>query len=163
MGCGLSDNNSGMQTENTQKPKQILVTGSGMKSKNTQKTKKSPACGMQTTNTQKPKLGLDTGSNGNDESSAILSYLNKFEFIQSEMKLLPGKSSKQYKDNKEGDKQSISNDDALGNIALVSMFYSNFCYTDGTYNNNDLDFQKGYYEVVKNLMSLLLVKLNFVN
>ena len=138
MGCGLSDNNSGMQTENTQKPKQIHVTGSGMKIHKNEKN----SCLW-----RNPNNNTETNSwywiNGNDESSAGLPYLNKFEFIQSEMKLLSGKSSKQYKDNKEGYKPRISNDDTLGNIALVRMFFSNFCYTFGTYNNNDLDVQKG--------------------
>ena len=72
-----------------------------------------------------------------------LPNLHKFVFVSKESKLIPGKNSVEFENNKPGDKSRISNSDVLGNLAIVSLFYQNWCYTDGTYNYNDWQVQSG--------------------
>lgn len=73
--------------------------------------------------------------------SNSLPACSKFCFKKAEEKLLPGKSSKE----KEGDKglPSFAEADCLDTFGVVSMWYQNFCYTDGGYNNNDYKVEKG--------------------
>ena len=76
-------------------------------------------------------------------TSKDLPDLIKFQFVSKESKLIHGQDSIEYENNKPGDKPRISKNDILGNLAVVSMFYQNFCYTDGKYNHNDWQVQRG--------------------
>ena len=72
--------------------------------------------------------------------------LNSFSFTPFEKKVLPGKSEEKTEN------ESIQNNDIIGNLGLVSLYYQNGCYTDGLYNNNDFAVEKGeIFDSIRNL------------
>ena len=72
--------------------------------------------------------------------------MKKFEFIKSSDKLIPGKSSLEKKDsNPHATEPKIDPEDVLGELALVSKFYQNACYTDGRYNCNNWQVEAGKF------------------
>lgn len=72
--------------------------------------------------------------------------LNSFSFTSLEKKVLPGKSKEKPEN------ESIQNNDIIGNLGLVSLYYQNGCYTDGHYNNNNYAVEKG--EIIDSIRNL---------
>lgn len=64
--------------------------------------------------------------------------LKKYEFVSKQTKLIPGKSQETNPD------KIINQEDQLDRIALVSLFYQNYCYIDGRYNHNDFQVESGF-------------------
>ncbi len=63
--------------------------------------------------------------------------LIKYSFYPEESKVLPGKSQERPEPAK------INEEDKIGNLAIVSLWYQNSCYTDGRFNNNDYQITQG--------------------
>jgi len=61
----------------------------------------------------------------------------KFIFKSLEKKILPGNSKETAHNG------SVLTEDVIGNLAVVSLYYQNACYTDGRYNNNNYSIEKG--------------------
>ncbi len=80
--------------------------------------------------------------NANSVSNQIINVnslpkLKKFVFTQVSNKIIPGISQETSLHN------GLNPVDILGNLGIVSMFYQNGCYTDGTYNHKDYLVEKG--------------------
>ena len=70
-----------------------------------------------------------------------LPELIRYEFSVQETKSLPGNSTEAGTGwNCAG---IIEEEDKIGSIALVSLFYQNGCYTDGRYNHNNYQVERG--------------------
>jgi hypothetical protein len=63
--------------------------------------------------------------------------VKQFSFSAGEKKVLPGKSEETAPNG------AVKGEDIIGNLALVSLFYQNWCYTDGRYNHNNFATEKG--------------------
>jgi len=68
--------------------------------------------------------------------------IRTFSFAPAEQKILPGTSaqSKAGFANCDG---VVHDGDRIGNLALLSQFYQNDCYTDGRYNHADYQVERG--------------------
>jgi len=66
-----------------------------------------------------------------------LSSVQKLSFVSSERKILPGHSIETAPNG------GVNKEDVIGNLAVVSLFYQNFCYIDGKYNNNNYEVERG--------------------
>jgi hypothetical protein len=66
-----------------------------------------------------------------------LSEVRKLSFKPTEKKILPGNSQETAPN------ESVLAEDVIGNLAVVSLYYQNACYTDGKYNNNNYPIEKG--------------------
>jgi hypothetical protein len=66
-----------------------------------------------------------------------LPLIRNYTFNSIEKKVLPGKSTEKAENG------AVQSTDIIGNLALVSLFYQNSCYTDGRYNHNDFPVEKG--------------------
>lgn len=79
-------------------------------------------------------------------SQAIVAQggLNKFTFSGKETKVIPGKTPER------GNDGEVKSEDMIGRLGLVSLFYQNFCYTDGRYNHNNFKVIKGQVRAGKN-------------
>jgi len=74
--------------------------------------------------------------------------LRIFSFKSQESKILPGLSTeKKSAYNCSG---IISDNDKIGNIALLALFYQNGCYTDGKYNHRNFKVERGNVTDSKN-------------
>ena len=71
------------------------------------------------------------------QKTSPLPDLMNLDFTSSESKVLPGKSTERDPDGK------ILDEDQIGNLGIVSLFYQNACYTDGRYNHNNFKVEKG--------------------
>jgi len=66
-----------------------------------------------------------------------LPNLKNYTFTGEETKILPGMSVESACDG------TITKEDQIGRLALVALFYQNWCYTDGRYNHNDYQVDRG--------------------
>lgn len=64
-----------------------------------------------------------------------------FSFVSQQKAVLPGQSQERQGNGSAG---PIKDADRIGDLAVVSLFYQNSCYTDGRYNNNDFPVERGY-------------------
>lgn len=82
-------------------------------------------------------LPLAAGSASGKELPQLLVY----QFQAKEKKVIPGNSGEKHKGfNCKG---TIGNKDRIGRLAIVSQFYQNGCYTDGTYNHKNYKVVRG--------------------
>ncbi len=77
--------------------------------------------------------------------------LRVFKFTSQESKTLPGLST----ENLDGYNCTgkLFDEDKIGNLALVALFYQNGCYTDGQYNHKNFKVEKGRVTDSKNEFS----------
>lgn len=88
-----------------------------------------------------------------DTTGALtLPDLLNYTFTSAESKILPGTST----ENASGYNCSgtIKTEDQLGRLALISLFYQNGCYTDGRYNHNDYQVERGIVSDAQNKVRL---------
>lgn len=82
-------------------------------------------------------LPLAAGNASGKELPQLLVY----QFKATETKVIPGNSGEKHKGfNCTG---TIGNQDRIGRLAIVSQFYQNGCYTDGTYNHKNYKVVRG--------------------
>jgi hypothetical protein len=67
--------------------------------------------------------------------------LKIFSFNQQENKTIPGLSTE--KNDAYNCSGKVLEDDKIGNLALISLFYQNGCYTDGNYNHSNYEVERG--------------------
>ena len=97
------------------------------------------------------KAGTTNPDNGNIPKIENAADLRVFNFNTQETKTLPGLSTENAKGyNCTG---NIVDEDKIGNIALVALFYQNGCYTDGQYNHRNYKVEKGIVSDNKNEFS----------
>jgi len=85
--------------------------------------------------------------NGNIPGIEETEDLRVFSFNPQESKILPGQST----ENVDGYNCTgkIVDEDKIGNLALVALFYQNGCYTDGQYNHKNYKVEKGIVSDLK--------------
>ncbi len=74
-------------------------------------------------------------------TAAELPELKRFEFRALESRVLPGNSTESVR----GCRGRMDAGDQLGDLAIVSTFYQNNCYTGGTYSHADFRVEQGEF------------------
>ena len=73
---------------------------------------------------------------------STLPDLISYSFSAQETKTLPGTSTENNASSGSCN-GTIKTEDQIGRLALVALFYQNFCYTDGRYNHNNYQVKRG--------------------
>lgn len=86
------------------------------------------------------------------------SDLRKFTFISKDSKILPGLSTE--KNSGYNCSGIIKDEDKIGKMAIVALFYQNGCYTDGQYNNRNYKVEWGKVSDSENEYSFDAYRIN---
>lgn len=91
---------------------------------------------------QQQLLGKTSAAAQPTDPAAFPPPLRAFSFEPAEQKILPGTSAQKNAGSEDCD-GVVHEADQIGNLALVSQFFQNDCYTDGQYNHADYKVERG--------------------